>query len=92
MNSNDYKNDPFSNGDACNAISARCDLRSSGAYAFGGVDSKNTNYQRSQSLISEVICGPTHQTAPAFSWDQWKDVPHLGMPQVFDFDWVVMAP
>jgi len=93
MNSNDYHHDPFSQNDPCFAISARCDLLSSGPYAFGGIDSKVIDYANAMQMRTMAISGPTHQTVPAFEWNsQFDDVPHLGMPKRWDFDWQTMTP
>ena len=38
-----------------------------------------------------AVCGPTTDGQPAFSWadPHWANVSHAGVPERFDFDWVV---
>ena len=38
-----------------------------------------------------AVCGPTTDGQPAFSWadSPWANVSHAGVPERFDFDWVV---
>lgn len=100
MNANDWAHDPLSQHSACNAISARCDLLPSGAYAFGGIDAKVVDCATMPGCRLSpaapgapvvAISGPTHQTQPVFAFEpQWDHVPHAGLPLVWDFDWVVL--
>jgi hypothetical protein len=90
MNLNDYQNDPLAQGNPCNQISARCDLAGD---AFGGIDSKNVNsdYVRSQRTLT--IGAPSHLFEPDFVWTQeYASVSHVGMPEVFNFNWTDMYP
>jgi hypothetical protein len=86
MNSNDYKNDPLSGGNACNAISARCDLSSTSA--FGGIDAKAVNSTYMSLHLVYAISSPTHQTQPPFAWtSEFDSSPHTGMPITWNFTW-----
>eukprot|EP00043_Microstomoeca_roanoka_P016564 m.169995 g.169995 ORF g.169995 m.169995 type:complete len:170 (+) comp16483_c1_seq5:48-557(+) len=108
MNSNDYKNDPLSQGSPCNQISARCDLPdaafdeaghqhtpppSNGPFPFGGIDSKNVDRLHVQQQLVRTISGMPYDHVPIFTFQgQWDSVPHQGMPETFKFNWTTMAP
>jgi len=100
MRYNEYQVDPLSLQDACRGISARCDLNPPWAEntlnsysAFGGIDSKITSADLSGKMIAEVVAGPTWDSQPVFAWThQWDGVPHYGQPDVFNFEFVTMAP
>ena len=90
---NEWKTDPFSLNDPSKSISSRYDLRSQRSAAFGGIDTKVTNFVKTrQSTSMWGICGPTHQDSiqtPPFSWEGNKwNVTHLGQPETYNFDWV----
>jgi hypothetical protein len=92
MQSNDYKNDPLSLGSPANAISSRYDLvDSQDAFPVGGIDSKITSSSLFRSNTCYAISGPTHQSLPAFEWaGPWAEFPHLGMPEMFAYDYTVI--
>ena len=92
---NDFQHDPLSRGDACNQISARCDLNAfnSTDYALsGGLDAKVTTATRALSHMSfDAQCGPTTYGQKPFSWSSAQADPlpsHRGMPDTFEFNWV----
>jgi hypothetical protein len=58
MRYNDYKNDPYANGDPCKAICCRGDLSTSPDLG-GCYDTKVTSYSLALQLKSEIINGPT---------------------------------
>ncbi|ETO09375.1 hypothetical protein RFI_28000 [Reticulomyxa filosa] len=91
MRYNDYKNDPLENGDPGWAIMSRFDLEDEPSPS-GGYDTKLSNFAMLQSLSSWVQAGPTHDNVPPFSWDQFPDVVHTGMPLTYNFDWHVIKP
>jgi len=91
MRENDYKNDPLSGGDPGNAISSRFDLEPFGnnSIPFGGVDSKITSFKMFNKELSCIaISGPTDQSLPPFSWENWSYIPHPGQPETWQFDWI----
>jgi len=94
MRSNNYQTDPFSLGDPCNAISARCDLNSTYPIAFGGMDCKVSDTMLIRNMTTTAISGPTTLTQPPFQWDTpaFEDIPHYGQPTLFDFAFVNMQP
>ena len=91
---NEWKTDPFSLVDPSKSISSRYDLRSERFAAFGGIDSKVTDYTKARKTTSMWgICGPTHQDpvqTPPFAWSgkPWSNNIHLGQPETYDFDWL----
>lgn len=43
-------------------------------------------------LTAEAVNGPTAADLPPFSWSQFPDTKHLGMPNTFDFAFETMQP
>ncbi|EFC45509.1 predicted protein [Naegleria gruberi] len=93
---NKYQTDPFSGGDACHAVAARCDLNPPNmrAQAFGAIDAKVTDVHMAKLNRAVAQSGPTHDTQPVFEWTaNWdKTNIHTDQPVRFAFDWVNMAP
>ncbi|EFC47273.1 laminin A family protein [Naegleria gruberi] len=89
---NEWKTDPYSLGDPSKAVSSRYDLRDLRFAAFGGIDTKVTDYVKNLKHTSMWgICGPTHQDesqTPPFTWTDKFKATHLGQPQTYNFDWV----
>lgn len=71
-------------------LAPRYDLTEKGAYAFGLTDCKVISPETSQDNFLWAISGPTQSGGrfPPFSWENWPNVPHSGMPIKWDFDWV----
>lgn len=92
MRYNDYKHDPYSEGNPLYAICSRGDLAEPPS-AFGCTDTKVTDYHMAGNLTAYAESGPTHQNLPSFNWvASGLDTPHIGQPQVFDFGFVKMMP
>jgi hypothetical protein len=93
---NDYQRDPLSDGDPCNAISARCDLpgvNGSGhrPYAFGGIDAKLTDSSWMQQGRVWAQSGPTDDGVPVFQFSpDWNSISHWGMPDRWAFSFIVI--
>nr|QOL01101.1 putative extracellular protein CSOL_028 [Pseudococcomyxa simplex] len=89
MRSNDYQNDPYSDGKALNAICGRGDLDGAKPRAYGCYDSKVANFDMAQKLAAEGIVGPAGREAglEPFEWKEgsFAQVAHHGQPRVFDF-------
>lgn len=93
--------DPLAIGDACNGISARCDLnpfQHESYDCFGAIDAKIAEWRPSSDDLSfSAVSAPTRSHgAPAFSWssvdttvDGCKPHEHVGHPDTFDFGWHV---
>jgi len=92
MQYNDWQNDPLSSGNPCNTIAARCDLITP-FDAFGAYDAKVTNSDMMKQIRAWAISGPTHENQPVFVWSarkQWESEPHLGEPDRWDFNWIIV--
>jgi hypothetical protein len=72
MRYNEWQTDPLSEGNACDSISARCDLNppEEGPEPFGAIDCKITYPSLSSKMESTAICGPTYQSQPVFAWTE----------------------
>lgn len=94
--------DPLALGDACNAISARCDLNPQKHVSydcFGAIDAKVASWRSNRHDLSFLaVSSPTrsHGEQP-FAWsrvndklDGCKPENHIGHPDTFDFDWYKM--
>jgi len=92
MRYNNYQGDPFSLSDACNGISARCDLNQKGAKAFGGLDCKISDSTLIKTMTTNALSGPTTLKQPAFQWSNWASTPHYGQPSTFNFPFIEMQP
>jgi len=80
------------------AIAARGDLDKANPNPNGGVDSKVTNSCLARRLQCDAISGPTHESQAPFRWrspegrELYPGVPHDGMPDYWNFDWLRMGP
>ncbi|KAL0214916.1 hypothetical protein P9112_007100 [Eukaryota sp. TZLM1-RC] len=83
MNYNDYKNDPLSKGSPSSAISARFDLDPKRGVCGGGYDSKiSVGSEKVKVFLGVSQSSPS---TPKFSFQDWPDVVHIGIPD--EFDW-----
>ncbi|EFA83013.1 phospholipase B-like protein [Heterostelium album PN500] len=94
---NQYKTDIYSDGYPGNAISARYDIAATpmNPYSWfyhgthGGIDGKAMNAAMFETYTVMAYNGPTVTSdCPPFSWSDWPDVSHIGMPDTFNFPWV----
>ncbi|XP_051011463.1 phospholipase B-like 1 [Acomys russatus] len=93
MRYNNYKVDPYSKGDPCNTICCREDLNKARPIPGGCYDTKVADIFLASQYTAYAISGPTVQDGlPAFSWNQFNKTLHVGMPEVYDFDFVTMKP
>jgi len=96
MNRNQWPNEGVLPSEPGHAISARMDLAFS-KIPNGGIDAKVVNYCLFRSMQCQAISGPSHTNQPVFKWmdgtaEMFKGWPHMGMPDVYDFNWVQMTP
>ena len=72
MRYNKWQTDPLSLGDACNSISARCDLNGPNGElgAFGAIDCKLSDSSMVSNMKSEAVAGPTWDSQPVFAWTE----------------------
>jgi hypothetical protein len=95
---NNWQTDPLSKGSADLAIASRMDL-SNGPLnpngAFGAIDAKLTAWSlmSPSTGVMNVLTksGPTIETQPPFVWSTspWASQSHVGLPDKFDFEWIV---
>ena len=95
MRYNNYKFDPLSNNDPTWAIASRYDLFDdpSKVKYNGALDCKLTTKSRIENYGFALLQnGPTRDQQEPFKWTNVTGQPHLGHPEVFDFDWVEYGP
>ncbi|KAL0224633.1 hypothetical protein RCL1_002545 [Eukaryota sp. TZLM3-RCL] len=88
MKYNDYKNDEFGNNNPSNAMCARFDLSSRGI-AGGGYDYK---VFRAGKIYARVGPSQSSPSTPVFSFKDWPNVPHHGIPDEFHFPDIELSP
>lgn len=94
MQYNDYETDPISNGNPLYAISSRADLDPHAPQCFGALDAKVSSWSMwKKGQIIDAWSGPTPQQ-PRFGYNTTlaKCGLHVGLPPVYDFNWVSMSP
>ncbi|KAK7175517.1 hypothetical protein R3I93_002435 [Phoxinus phoxinus] len=93
MRYNDYKNDPYSQGDPCKSICCRNDLLEHQASPGGCYDTKVTDLLMARGFVAEALNGPTTEGGlPVFSWDAFNSTAHQGLPLAYNFSFVSMQP
>lgn len=93
MRYNNYLNDIYAEKDPCNTICCREDLRSFRAFPGGCYDSKVTDFFLASQFTAFAINGPTTEgDLPVFSWDNFKNITHQGLPNSYNFSFVTMKP
>ncbi|CAO2607007.1 Phospholipase B-like 1, partial [Lemmus lemmus] len=93
MRYNNYKEEPYSKGDPCNTICCREDLNDASPSPGGCYDTKVADIFLAYQYAAYAISGPTVQGGlPAFKWNRFNKTLHVGMPEVYDFDFVTMKP
>lgn len=102
MNRNNWPGEGVLPNEPGHAISARMDLGFS-KIPNGGIDAKVVNRCLFRGMQVQAISGPTHDTQKPFQWTPWvvdnaghqqviSGWPHMGLPDVFDFNWVQLSP
>eukprot|EP00727_Mastigamoeba_balamuthi_P006881 m51a1_g2813 hypothetical protein (510) ;mRNA; r:140653-142584 len=104
MRINNWQTDPASSGDPAQSILSRYDLRPDECLhqgtmtmcpnAFGGTDSKTTNYQMGRELKFDMISSPQYeeQAAWEFGTGRWAKVKYDGLPALWKFPRVQFGP
>lgn len=93
MRYNDYKNDPYSEGNPCKTICCRNDLQEKKPSPGGCYDTKVTDFPRARKFMAEAVNGPTTQGGlPPFSWDSFNSTQHKGLPHLYNFTFIPMQP
>ena len=97
---NDFKNDNFSDGDACNSIACRSDLyEDKNIECFGATDAKFTSLKNfKENGYIYIISGPTNDQQKNFDWndtfcnkneslkEKWA---YYGQINKYNFDWQI---
>lgn len=90
MRYNDFQNDPLAHGSPWNAICSRGDLASSpdsGGCLDGKVGAASLFAAKATYVINGPSTGslPPGGNLPPFSWSQFPNTPHAGLPETYDF-------
>ena len=93
MQYNDYKNDPFSNGNPGESIASRYDLRQNRSICYGAFDTKLSSVKEIKESSKKTIylySGATRQVEPPFNFNSGAcvNVSHLGIPDEPNNDWI----
>jgi hypothetical protein len=74
----------------CDTIAPRCDI--GGTVPFGAVDSKITDFKSIGEMKAYIIQGPPaiKGISENFDWGKFKQWSHEGMPEVYDFKWILI--
>ena len=91
MRYNHYTTDPVSAGNSYDAICSRGDLLGNKARPSGCTDTKVTSFSLFQKGQAWIINGPTTSggVLPPFSWSKFPNVTRSGLPDQFNFDFVL---
>lgn len=97
MQRNNFPNEGIVPNEPGHAIAARMDLDPVSQLPNGAIDSKVINRCLFKNFQCQAISGPTHQAQQVFRWrdgdtDLFPGWPHLGLPNVWNFEWVQMTP
>lgn len=93
MRYNDYENDKYSEGDSCNAICCRGDLKHAKPGPFGCYDTKVADYEMALNFEANIISGPTTSHGlPAFEWTESYTQSHIGLPKTYNFPFITTKP
>ena len=68
-------------------LAPRYDLAVNNPSPFGLTDCKIVEPGKNEII---AISGPSTSNSrfTAFNWQKWEDIPHFGMPLLWDFPWV----
>jgi hypothetical protein len=96
MRYNNWRRDPYSNGDASQQIMSRYDQRRykdpyGDAKMFGGLDSKAARLTEVRTKLAfHAIGSPSYDNNPVwnFSGSAYATVDHDGLPDVWNFSWI----
>eukprot|EP01088_Endostelium_zonatum_P017361 TRINITY_DN508_c1_g1_i1.p1 TRINITY_DN508_c1_g1~~TRINITY_DN508_c1_g1_i1.p1 ORF type:complete len:545 (-),score=115.19 TRINITY_DN508_c1_g1_i1:56-1690(-) len=95
---NNWRHDPYSQGNPGYSISSRFDLEpdAEDAQAFGGYDNKWTSFEMAKRMMWKGLNGPTDVMQPSFEWTErgnmFRNVSHVGLPLRYAFGFVDMKP
>jgi hypothetical protein len=58
-------------------------------YLFGEIDGKVLNSELLSLMSAWMISGPTAADFTPFDWSEWSEWPHMGMPNIWNFEWIL---
>jgi len=93
---NKFQTDPIAKGDPSNQLANRMDLSANPKFrvGFGAIDAKYTSKAHNLKGQAVIVAGPTHDDQPVFAWSADPELaastPHMGMPDRFDFGWLIV--
>lgn len=77
--------------DKADGLAPRNDLSKKDRFPYGMIDMKIANQNSLEDNYIEAISSPPvnlTNNMPPFSWKDWPNQPHLGMPDDWNFDFV----
>ena len=91
---NDYKHEPYSEGNPTYTICARGDLRDKRPSPAGCYDTKVSTVGMARLNQADIIGGPTLSSGlKPFSWTgPWAKYSHQGLPETYNFDFIRVKP
>ncbi|KAM4652040.1 phospholipase B-like 1 [Discoglossus pictus] len=90
---NNYRNEPFAGKDPCKTICCREDLNAMIPLPLGCYDTKVSDVYMALRFQAYVISGPTTDDGlPPFKWKNFNGTVHQGMPETFNFSFILMEP
>ncbi|XP_028601787.2 phospholipase B-like 1 isoform X1 [Podarcis muralis] len=93
MRYNNYTKDPYTRHNPCNTICCRGDLNPESPMPAGCYDSKVSDLSMATNFAAYAINGPTvEEDLPVFSWTRFNKTKHQGLPDSYNFDFVIMKP
>ncbi|XP_057558193.1 phospholipase B-like 1 isoform X2 [Hippopotamus amphibius kiboko] len=93
MRYNNYKKDPYTKSDPCDTICCREDLSSINPRPGGCYDTKVADMSLASKYTAYAISGPTVQDGlPVFQWSRFNKTLHEGMPESYNFDFIITNP
>ncbi|KAJ6656361.1 hypothetical protein lerEdw1_003864 [Lerista edwardsae] len=93
MRYNNYKQDPYARHNPCNTICCRGDLNPTTPTPAGCYDSKVADINMAAKFTAYAINGPTVEAGlPIFNWARFNQTKHQGLPDSYNFDFIIMKP
>ncbi|RUS71120.1 hypothetical protein EGW08_021125 [Elysia chlorotica] len=95
MRYNDYKRDPYSEGDPTLSVCARGDRSTDTPQPQGCYDAKVASLGMARRNRADIVSGPTLGSGelPPFSWTgKFSNYSHQGLPQTYNYTFISVQP
>ncbi|XP_069463343.1 phospholipase-B 81-like [Ambystoma mexicanum] len=93
MRYNNYEKEPYATLNPCNTICCREDLNPDLPIPSGCYDTKVSDFNLIASFSAYAISGPTVAGGlPPFSWAHFNQTVHEGLPETYNFKFMLMKP